>query len=89
MAWKSFARREENLLPILSQVQSPVLLAWAKDDFVLPLSRNKPSFRKFPNHCLEVFDGGHAAFLQDPDRFELALCRFLSQGCGADFVPSD
>jgi pimeloyl-ACP methyl ester carboxylesterase len=88
-AWKSFAKREENLLPILSQVQCPVLLAWAKDDFVLPLSRNRSSFQKFPNHRLEVFDGGHAAFLEDPDRFEPALRRFLAQGCGTDFVPSD
>jgi pimeloyl-ACP methyl ester carboxylesterase len=88
-AWRSFAKPEELLLPILSQVQCPVLLAWAKDDFVLPLSRNQPSFQKFTNHCLEVFEGGHAAFLEDPDRFASVLRRFLCQGCGTDFVPGD
>jgi pimeloyl-ACP methyl ester carboxylesterase len=80
-AWKSFAKPEENLLPILPQVRCPVFLAWAKDDMVLPLDRNQPSFSKFPTHCLQVFSAGHAAFLEDPDRFEPALRGFLEQGC--------
>jgi pimeloyl-ACP methyl ester carboxylesterase len=81
-AWRSFARPEENLSPVLPQVHCPVLLAWAKDDFVVPLKRSEPSFQKFPDHCLQVFEGGHAAFLEDPDRFERALRNFLTQGCG-------
>jgi 4,5:9,10-diseco-3-hydroxy-5,9,17-trioxoandrosta-1(10),2-diene-4-oate hydrolase len=80
-AWKSFAKTEENVLPLLPQVRCPVLVAWAKDDFVLPLQRNEPFFKKFPNHCLEVFEGGHAAFLEDPDRFEKSLRRFLREKC--------
>jgi pimeloyl-ACP methyl ester carboxylesterase len=84
VAWRSFARPEENLAPVLPQVRCLVLLAWAKDDFVVPLKRNESSFQKFPDHCLQVFEGGHAAFLEDPDRFEPALRSFLAQGCGSD-----
>ncbi len=84
-AWKSFAKPEEDLLPILPQVRCPVFLAWAKDDFVLPLDRNQPSFSKFPNHCLKVFSAGHAAFLEDPDHFETAFRGFLERGCPPSF----
>jgi pimeloyl-ACP methyl ester carboxylesterase len=76
-AWKSFGTSEENLLPIVPRIQCPVLLAWAKQDFVLPLKNAVPSFRLFRSHQLETFEGGHAAFLEDPDRFELALRSFL------------
>lgn len=46
-------------------------------NFVLPLKRNAPAFDRFPNHRLEGFEGGHAAFLEDPDRFERTLRLFL------------
>jgi hypothetical protein len=52
-------------------------------------SRSYPLLSESSNHCLEVFDGGHAAFLEDPDRFEPALRRFLFQGCQTDFVPGN
>jgi 4,5:9,10-diseco-3-hydroxy-5,9,17-trioxoandrosta-1(10),2-diene-4-oate hydrolase len=77
-AWRSFERPEENLGPILPQIRCPVLLAWAKDDFVIPLKLSAPALERFPNHRLEVFTGGHAAFLEDPDRFEQVLRRFLA-----------
>ena len=80
-AWRSFNRPEENLASLLPHVLCPVLLAWAKDDFVVPLKRSAPSFQVFPYHRLEVFEGGHAAFLEDPGRFELALRGFLNQVC--------
>jgi len=76
-AWKSFGRPEEDLNPILSEIKCPVLIAWAKHDFVVPLKGTQSAFQRFPNHRLEVFDGGHAAFLEDPDRFEQSLRKFL------------
>jgi pimeloyl-ACP methyl ester carboxylesterase len=66
---------------LLPHVCCPVLLAWAKDDFVVPLKRSAPSFQVFPNHRLEVFEGGHAAFLGDPGRFKQGLRGFLNQVC--------
>jgi pimeloyl-ACP methyl ester carboxylesterase len=54
-----------------------VLLAWAQNDAVISLKSAEPAFARFPNHHLEVFAGGHAAFLEDPERFEKILRRFL------------
>jgi len=78
-AWRSFAKTEENLIPLLPRLRCPVFLAWAKDDIVLPLKRNAPFFEKFPSRRAEIFEGGHAAFLEDPDHFEQAVRRFLSE----------
>jgi pimeloyl-ACP methyl ester carboxylesterase len=80
-AWRSFGRPEENLAPLLRQIPCPVLLAWAKDDFVVSVKRSALSFQAFPNHRLQVFEGGHPAFLEDPDNFEQALRGFLNQVC--------
>jgi 4,5:9,10-diseco-3-hydroxy-5,9,17-trioxoandrosta-1(10),2-diene-4-oate hydrolase len=76
-AWKSFARPEESLVPILPAIACPALLAWAKDDAVIPLKFAQPYFALIPHYRLEVFKGGHAAFLEDPDRFEMTLRAFL------------
>ena len=76
-AWESFGRPEESLWAVLPQIHCPVLLAWAKDDQIVSLASNRPAFERFPNHHLEVFAGGHAAFLEDPDRFEEKLRQFL------------
>ncbi|MBV9182759.1 MAG: alpha/beta hydrolase, partial [Acidobacteria bacterium] len=77
-AWRSFARPEENVLPNVPKIKCPVFLAWAKHDFVLPLKTLQPSFSRFRHYQLEIFDGGHAAFLEDPEQFELSLRRFLN-----------
>lgn len=81
-AWRSFAKPEENLLPMLPKIQCPVLLAWTKQDFVVPLKYSQPSFSLFRNYRLEVFDGGHAAFLEDPNRFERCIREFLQDVAG-------
>jgi 4,5:9,10-diseco-3-hydroxy-5,9,17-trioxoandrosta-1(10),2-diene-4-oate hydrolase len=81
-AWESFARPEESLWSALPKIRCPVLLAWAKDDFVVPLAANRASFSRIPNHTLEVFTAGHAAFLEDPDHFAAVLHRFLRQMVG-------
>jgi pimeloyl-ACP methyl ester carboxylesterase len=78
-AWRSFSRPEENLNAILPGIKCSVLLAWARQDFVLPLKDAKSSFQRFPNHQLEVFEGGHAAFLEDPDHFEQSLRTFFKK----------
>jgi pimeloyl-ACP methyl ester carboxylesterase len=76
-AWQSFARPEESLWDVLPAIRCPVLLAWAKDDTTIPLDVHRPIFERFPNHHLEVFAGGHAAFLEDPDQFEQKLRQFI------------
>jgi pimeloyl-ACP methyl ester carboxylesterase len=76
-AWQSFARPEESLQSLLPQIQTPVLLAWARDDAIITLRSGAIAYTQFPNARLEVFAGGHAAFLEDPDRFEKELRRFI------------
>ncbi|MGH9822019.1 MAG: alpha/beta fold hydrolase [Blastocatellia bacterium] len=76
-AWKSFSRPEEDLRDLLPSIQCPVLIAWAKDDFINQLKRSGLAFARLPNHCIEVFEGGHAAFLEDPDHFDHTLRAFL------------
>ena len=76
-AWRSFAKPEEDLSALLPSIRCPVFLAWAKEDVVLPLERSAPFFERFPNRVLEVFEGGHSAFLEDPDKFERSVRRFL------------
>jgi pimeloyl-ACP methyl ester carboxylesterase len=77
-AWQSFALPEESLWDKLPQIECPVLIAWVKSDSVISLKSNEPAFARFPNHHLEIFTGGHAAFLEDPDRFEQRLREFLA-----------
>lgn len=76
-AWESFARPEESLRAFLPDIQCPVLLAWAHDDVILPLAGGEDAAKLLPRSRVEVFKGGHAAFLEDPDRFEEALRQFL------------
>ena len=76
-AWRSFAKPEENLLAMLPSIECPVLLAWTRQDFVIPLKYAEPSFGLLRNHRLEIFEGGHAAFLEDPDHFERCVREFL------------
>jgi pimeloyl-ACP methyl ester carboxylesterase len=76
-AWHSFARPEESLWDVAPTLRSPVLFAWSKDDQIIPLGASRRAIERFPDHQLEVLQGGHAAFLEDPDAFEYALRQFL------------
>jgi pimeloyl-ACP methyl ester carboxylesterase len=77
-AWQSFALPQESLWEKLPRIECPVLAAWAKNDSVISLKSNEPAIARFPHHRLEIFNGGHAAFLEDPDRFEMKLRQFLA-----------
>lgn len=77
-AWKSFGSADESLWEKLPQINCQVLLAWAKDDSVIPLHSNERAFERFPHHRLVLFAGGHSAFLEDPDQFEQTLREFLA-----------
>ena len=76
-AWHSFARPEESLWDIVPTLRSRVLFAWAKDDQIIPLAASRPAIARFADHQLEILQGGHAAFLEDPDAFEYVLRQFL------------
>jgi len=76
-AWRSFAQPHEDLSALLPSIRCPVLLAWAKGDRIIPLKATSPAFKAFTNHRIQTFKGGHAAFLEDPERFASAVRDFL------------
>jgi 4,5:9,10-diseco-3-hydroxy-5,9,17-trioxoandrosta-1(10),2-diene-4-oate hydrolase len=68
-AWASFADPAADLRGLVPAISCPVLLAWASQDRIIPWSRSKAAAGKFPDFRVEFFRAGHAAFLEDPDRF--------------------
>lgn len=75
-AWKSFAEPQADLRWLISQIHCPVLFAWAGKDRILPWARTRPAAETFEDYRVEMFRAGHAAFLEDPDRFADSFRRF-------------
>ena len=78
-AWSSFGRAEADLRKEVAALACPVFVAWAERDVVIPLRLHRPAIARIPNATLEVFPGGHAPFLECPDRFFPSLERFLAR----------
>lgn len=76
-AWRSFGEPDADLRAVAASLSCPVLVAWAKGDRVLQLRRSRPAIRRIPGARLELFDGGHAPFLECPDAFAVTLREFL------------
>jgi pimeloyl-ACP methyl ester carboxylesterase len=76
-AWRSFGEPGADTREIAAGLRCPVLVCWAKADRVLQLRRSLPAIRRIPDHRLELFPGGHAAFLESPDEFGRTLESFL------------
>ena len=77
-AWQNFPTPEADIRHLLPTLQCPVLFAWAKDDKANAWSRCKAAALTVPDHTIEMFDGGHAAFLETPDAFDAALLKFVA-----------
>lgn len=77
-AWASFATPESSLASRASSVACPVLFTWAKSDQLVAFWRSRKAIESFPNAEVEMFKGGHCAFLEDPVAFDEALNRFLT-----------
>lgn len=64
----------EDLRPLLPQLNLPVLLIWGEQDTETPLDDGKLMERLIPDAGLVVFEGaGHYAYLEQPARF----CRIV------------
>jgi pimeloyl-ACP methyl ester carboxylesterase len=77
-AWESFATPEADARHLVKEVRCPVWLAWAKDDTIIPWKDSERAARDFPQARVALLDGGHAAFLEDPDRFAVGLRGFAA-----------
>lgn len=82
-AWASFGAPAADLRGLAPRIGCPTLFAWARQDRVLPWSRSRAAAETFPDVRVEFFRGGHAAFLEDPDRFAQTFLAFASDLAGA------
>lgn len=75
-AWEGFAEPESDLRARVGDIACPVFLAWAKSDRIIAWSSSRAATRKFRDRRVQLFRGGHAAFLEDPEQFARAFRRF-------------
>ena len=76
------ARSHHDTAARLGQIQCPTLVCAGRYDGIAPLSNSEFLARGIPNARLEVFDGGHAFFMQDPSALP-AMRAFLLEGHAA------
>jgi 4,5:9,10-diseco-3-hydroxy-5,9,17-trioxoandrosta-1(10),2-diene-4-oate hydrolase len=76
-AWRSFGTPGADLRPAAAALACPVLVAWAKSDRVIPLALTRAAIERIPGVELVSFPGGHAPFLECPERFVPVLEGFL------------
>lgn len=68
----------ENLLPLLKEIQAPTLLIWGNEDMDTPLYMGKIMEKEIKNSGLVVLEGtGHYSYLDDYQRFSVILRSFL------------
>jgi 4,5:9,10-diseco-3-hydroxy-5,9,17-trioxoandrosta-1(10),2-diene-4-oate hydrolase len=75
-AWEGFAQADADIRDLAQRVKCPVFVAWAKSDRVAIWSLCANAARSFPDVRIEFFRGGHAAFLEDTERFARAFRQF-------------
>ncbi|TDP49300.1 alpha/beta fold hydrolase [Zavarzinia compransoris] len=75
-AWESFARPQADLRHLVPALAMPVFYAWGRKDRTLRWSWSKAAALKAPNRRVQLFDAGHAAFLEQPDEFDRAFAGF-------------
>lgn len=78
-AWRSFGEPGADTRDLAAGLSCPVLVAWAKQDRILQLARNRPAIERIPRARLELYPGGHSPFLECPDEFESSLETFLAE----------
>lgn len=68
----------ENLLPLLREIQAPTLLIWGNEDMDTPLYMGKIMEKEIKDSGLVVLEGtGHYSYLDDYQRFSVILRSFL------------
>jgi 3-oxoadipate enol-lactonase len=70
------ARSHHDTSARLGQIRCPTLVCGGRYDGIAPPDNSEYLARSIPSARLEMFDGGHVFFLQDPAAFP-AMIRFL------------
>jgi pimeloyl-ACP methyl ester carboxylesterase len=68
-AWESFAQPDADIRALAEDIACPVWFAWAKNDAILPFKAVAPMVPRFRKARVTQYEGAHAPFLEDPDRF--------------------
>jgi len=68
----------EDLRGDAREVQNRVLIVEGREDGTTTLAEAKEYLRNFPNAELKMMDGGHFAFLENPNSFNLLVEEFFS-----------
>jgi pimeloyl-ACP methyl ester carboxylesterase len=76
-AWESFAEPRADIRHLAPGVRCPVLLAWATGDRYVAWSRSRRAALSIPNAEVSFYAGGHAAFLEEPERFAAEFAAFV------------
>jgi pimeloyl-ACP methyl ester carboxylesterase len=64
----------------LHQIQCPTLIVWGSDDYLVPLSDASTFEELIPNARKLIYeDTGHMSQLEQPERFNADLARFLAE----------
>jgi pimeloyl-ACP methyl ester carboxylesterase len=75
--WLSFKLDEEDLRPLIKNINCPVLFTWAMKDKFVQFGRNKKAIKQFQNYTLLKYPIGHTPYIEMPERFNLDLLDFI------------
>ena len=80
-----YVRRYPEQLPelaeLLPRIETPVTIVSGRHDPVVPLANSEFLHERLPNSRLEVIDGGHFIWEEEPARYAAAVLDSL-QGAG-------
>lgn len=77
-AWLSFGKPAADVRGVAAALDTPIWVAWATGDKVIPLKRCLPAIQAMKAARLTKFGGGHAAFLERPRQFARAFTAFAA-----------
>jgi 3-oxoadipate enol-lactonase len=80
------ARAEHDTADRLASITCPTLVAGGRFDGIAPPANSESLARAIPGARLELFDGGHGFFIQDPTALP-AIVSFLAQDAPAHLAP--
>jgi 3-oxoadipate enol-lactonase len=64
------ARKAHDTYARLPTLRMPVFICGGRYDGIAPVSNQEAMLRQIPHAQLELFEGGHLFFIQDPRAFE-------------------
>jgi 4,5:9,10-diseco-3-hydroxy-5,9,17-trioxoandrosta-1(10),2-diene-4-oate hydrolase len=78
-AWESFRQKDADIRAVAQALDVPVWFAWAKQDRVIAISLCLPCIKAMKHASVTMFDGGHAAFLEQPEAFAREFLAFAAK----------